>query len=181
MKTLFELFIIFAKIGAVTFGGGYAMLPMFERELVDNKKWVSEKEIMEYFAISQCTPGVIAVNTATFVGYKIKGVIGGIVATLGVIAPSVLIISIISAFLSNFLDYEAVGYAFNGIRICVCVLIFNAVVKLSKSALVDKWAWMIFLLVFALSLFFDVSAVILVIISGILGLVINKMKKSEDK
>ncbi len=181
MKTLLELFLIFAKIGAVTFGGGYAMLPMFERELVDNKKWVSEEEIMEYFAISQCTPGVIAVNTATFVGYKVKGLIGGIFATLGVIAPSILIISIISAFLSNFLDYEAVGYAFNGIRICVCVLIFNAVVKLSKAALVDKWAWMIFLFVFALSLFFNVSAVILVIISGVLGLAIKKMRKSEDK
>lgn len=181
MKTLFELFLIFAKIGAVTFGGGYAMLPMFERELVDNKKWVSEEEIMEYFAISQCTPGVIAVNTATFVGYKVKGILGGIFATLGVIAPSIIIISIISAFLSNFLDYEVVGYAFNGIRICVCVLIFNAVVKLSKSALVDKWAWMIFLLVFALSLFFNVSAVILIIISGILGLAIKKMRKSEDK
>lgn len=181
MKILIELFIAFAKIGAVTFGGGYAMLPILQRDIVEKNNWATEDELMDYFAIGQCTPGVIAVNTATFIGYKQKGVIGGIVATLGVIFPSIVIISIIAAFISNFSDYAAVKYAFNGIRICVCVLIFNAVVKLSKGALVDKWAWMIFLVVFALSFFFDVSAAILVAASGAVGYVINRLKKVGGK
>ncbi len=181
MRTLLELFLTFAKIGALTFGGGYAMLPMLERELVDNRKWVSEEELMDYFAIGQCTPGVIAVNTGTFVGYKIKGIMGGIAATLGVIAPSILIITIISAFISNFAELEIVEYAFNGIRVCVCVLIFNAVIKISKSALIDKWAMGIFLLVFVSSMFFDVSATILIVIAGILGYAIKRMGKAADR
>ncbi len=181
MKILLELFLVFAKIGAVTFGGGYAMLPMLQRELVDNRKWVSEEELMDYFAIGQCTPGVIAVNTGTFVGHKIKGILGGIAATLGVIAPSILIITIISAFISNFADLEIVKYAFNGIRVCVCVLIFNAVIKLLKNALIDKWATGIFLLVFVLSMFFDVSAAILIVIAGILGYAVKRMRKAADR
>lgn len=181
MKELINLFITFAKIGAVTFGGGYAMLPILQRELVEKREWVSEEELMDYFAIGQCTPGVIAVNTGTFVGYKVKGVIGGIVATLGVITPSIIIITIISAFISNFLEYESVQYAFNGIRICVCVLIFNAVLKLSKKALVDRWALILFAIVFAASLFFDVSTVILIIISGGLGFAIRKMMDKKEK
>ncbi len=181
MKEFIKLFLAFAKIGAVTFGGGYAMLPILQRDIVEKNNWVTEDELMDYFAIGQCTPGIIAVNTATFVGYKNKGVLGGIAATLGVIAPSILIITIIAAFISNFAELEIVQYAFNGIRICVCVLIFNAVIKLSKSALVDKWAWGIFLLVFALSMFFNVSAAILIIISGILGYAIKKMRKAANE
>ncbi len=181
MKILIELFWAFAKIGAVTFGGGYAMLPILQRDIVEKNNWATEDELMDYFAIGQCTPGVIAVNTATFIGYKQKGILGGIVATLGVIFPSIVIISIIAAFISNFSDYAAVKYAFNGIRICVCVLIFNAVVKLSKGALVDKWAWMIFLVVFLLSFLFDVSATILVVAAGIVGYLIMRLRKAAKK
>lgn len=181
MKELVKLFFAFAKIGAVTFGGGYAMLPILQRDIVEKHKWVTEDELMDYFAIGQCTPGVIAVNTATFVGYKNKGVLGGIAATLGVIFPSIVIITIISAFISNFSELEVVQYAFNGIRICVCVLIFNAVTKLSKNALIDKWAWTIFLVLFSLSFFFDVSATILIVISGVLGYAIMRMRKAAKK
>lgn len=181
MKELIKLFLAFAKIGAVTFGGGYAMLPILQRDIVEKHKWVTEDELMDYFAIGQCTPGVIAVNTGTFVGYKIKGIFGGIAATLGVIFPSIVIITIISAFISNFSEFEVVQYAFNGIRVCVCVLIFNAVIKLSKNALIDKWAWAIFLVVFALSFFFDVSATILIVVSGILGYAIMRMRKAAKK
>ena len=181
MKELIKLFMAFAKIGAVTFGGGYAMLPILQRDIVEKHGWATEEELMNYFAIGQCTPGVIAVNTGTFVGYKIKGVLGGIAATLGVIFPSIVIITIISAFISNFSDMEIVKHAFNGIRICVCVLIFNAVTKLAKNALIDRWAWGIFLLVFILSVFFDVSASILIIISGILGYAIMRMRKVAKK
>ena len=181
MKELINLFFAFAKIGAVTFGGGYAMLPILQRDIVEKHQWVTEDELMDYFAIGQCTPGVIAVNTGTFVGYKIKGIFGGIAATLGVIFPSIVIITIISAFISNFAELEVVQYAFNGIRICVCVLIFNAVTKLAKNALIDKWSWGIFLLVFVLSFFFNVSATFLIVISGILGYAIMRMGKAAKK
>lgn len=181
MKELIKLFLAFAKIGAVTFGGGYAMLPILQRDIVEKNNWVTEDELMDYFAIGQCTPGIIAVNTATFVGYKNNGILGGIAATLGVVAPSILIITIIAAFISNFSELEIVQYAFNGIRICVCVLIFNAVIKLSKNALIDKWALGIFLLVFVLSMFFDVSAALLIVISGVLGYSIKRMRKAAKR
>ena len=133
MKELFDLFWTFCKIGALTFGGGYAMLPLIQREIVENKKWSTEKEILDYYAVGQCTPGVIAVNTATFIGYKLKGIIGGIIATLGVVFPSLIIILIIAAFLQNFADLAIVQSAFAGIRVAVVALIITTVVKLLKS------------------------------------------------
>ena len=104
MKELADLFLSFCRIGGFTFGGGYAMLPMIQKEIVEQRKWATEEEVMDYFAIGQCTPGVIAVNTATFIGYKRKGVLGGIVATAGVIFPSIIIVTIIAAFLNNFAE-----------------------------------------------------------------------------
>ena len=135
MKELFDLFWTFCKIGALTFGGGYAMLPLIQREIVENKKWSTEKEILDYYAVGQCTPGVIAVNTATFIGYKLKGIIGGIIATLGVVFPSLIIILIIAAFLQNFADLAIVQSAFAGIRVAVVALIITTVVKLLKSSI----------------------------------------------
>ena len=138
MKELVNLFMVFFRIGAFTFGGGYAMLPMLQREVVEKHHWATEDELMDYFAIGQCTPGIIAINTATFVGYKNRGVIGAVAATLGMITPSIIIITLIAAFLTNFADLAVVKHAFNGIRACVCILIFNAVVKLAKKSVVDK-------------------------------------------
>ena len=138
MKELVNLFMVFFRIGAFTFGGGYAMLPMLQREVVEKYHWATEDELMDYFAIGQCTPGIIAINTATFVGYKNRGVIGAVAATLGMVTPSIIIITLIAAFLTNFADLAVVKHAFNGIRACVCVLIFNAVVKLAKKSVVDK-------------------------------------------
>ena len=129
MREIINLFLAFAKIGAVTFGGGYAMLPILQRDIVKKHGWATDEELMDYFAIGQCTPGIIAVNTATFIGYKQKGVLGGIFATLGVIFPSIVIISVIAAFITNYADLPVVRYAFNGIRVCVCILILNAVLK----------------------------------------------------
>ena len=120
MKEFVNLFMAFFRIGAFTFGGGYAMLPMLQKEVVEKYHWATEDEIMDYFAIGQCTPGIIAVNTATFVGYKTRGIIGGIIATLSIITPSLIIITLIAAFLQNFADLAIVKYAFNGIRACVC-------------------------------------------------------------
>ena len=134
MNQYLDLFLTFAKVGVMTFGGGYAMLPILQREVVERKGWVSEEELMDYFAIGQCTPGIIAVNTATFVGQKLKGVAGGILATLGVVFPSLVIISLLAGMIEAFSHIAWVQHAFGGIRICVCVLILNAVVKLLKKA-----------------------------------------------
>ena len=177
MKDLLEMFVIFARIGGFTFGGGYAMLPMLEKEIVNNKHWATEEELMDYYAIGQCTPGIIAINTATFIGYKVKGIPGAIFATLGVIAPSLVIITIIAAFISNFIELTFVRSAFAAIRACVCILILNAVVKLAKKALVDKTTVILFLVVLALSLFTDLSPAILVIIAGAAGIILKGRKE----
>ena len=133
MNEYLDLFLTFARIGGLTFGGGYAMLPMLQREVVEKRGWATEGELMDYYAIGQCTPGIIAVNTATFIGHKNKGILGGIIATLGVVFPSLVIITIIAAFISNFAELAVVQNAFAGIRVCVCVLILNAVIKLWKK------------------------------------------------
>ena len=178
MKTLIDIFITFAKIGAFTFGGGYAMLPMIEKEVVERKKWASIDDIMTYYAVSQCTPGVIAVNTATFVGQNTAGNLGGIVATLGVVFPSLIIITIIAMFLQNFANLPIVQNAFAGIRVCVCVLVFNAVVKLWKKAVVDKKTLIIFLIVLIGSFAFDIAPTIFVIFAAVAGII---LKSKEAK
>ena len=170
-----ELFRTFARIGVMTFGGGYAMIPMLERELVDRHGWATNEELMDYYAVGQCTPGVIAVNTATFVGHKLAGNIGGIVASLGVVFPSFVIITVIAGILSNFADNRLVKSAFAGIRVCVCVLIFNSVVKLYKKAVVDKFTFAVFLCVIVLSFFLDISPVIFVLAAAILGIIIAEL------
>ena len=173
MKLLLDLFLTFARIGVMTFGGGYAMLPMLQREVVDRKKWSTEEEIMDYFAIGQCTPGVIAVNTATFVGQKQKGVVGGIVATIGVVFPSLVIISLLAGIIEAFSHIQWVQHAFGGIRMCVCVLIVNAVVKLFKKAVID-WKTLIIFLVIALGSFLTpLSPAVFVVIAAIAGIVIR--------
>ena len=171
---LLSLFLSFAKVGVMTFGGGYAMIPILEREIVENRKWASSEELMDYYAVGQCTPGVIAVNTATFIGYKVAGPAGGVAATLGVVFPSVLIICLIAGILTNFADIPAVKSAFTAIRVCVCVLIFNAVVKLWKGAVKDKAGLVLFLIVFVLSLFFDISPVVFVLFCALAGLVLTR-------
>ena len=178
MKELLEMFVIFARIGGFTFGGGYAMLPMLEKEIVNNKHWATEEELMDYYAIGQCTPGIIAINTATFIGYKVKGIPGAIFATLGVVAPSLVIITIIAAFISNFIELAFVKSAFAGIRACVCVLIFNAVLKLAKKALVDKVTVVLFAVILLLSLFTSISPAILVVAAGAVGILL-KGKRNE--
>lgn len=173
MKSYFELFLTFAKIGVTTFGGGYAMLPILQREVVEEKHWASDEELIDYFAIGQCTPGVIAVNVATFIGNKLKGIVGGIVATLGVVFPSLVIITLIAAVISNFMDIVWVQNAFAGIRACVCIFIFNAVVKLWRSAVIDFPSFLIFALVFAGSTFLSISPVLYVLIAGVAGVMLT--------
>ena len=176
---LFDLFITFAKIGVMTFGGGYAMLPILQRELVENKGWTTEEDIADYFAIGQCTPGIIAINTATFVGTKQKGIIGGIVASLGMVFPSLVIITMIATVLTTFSELEVVKHAFAGIRVAVCVLIFNSVLKLMKSAIKDYYALFIFIGIFLVALFSSISTVYLIVASAVLGIVINTVIKKK--
>jgi chromate transporter len=173
VKELLELFLAFAKVGVMTFGGGYAMLPILQRELVENRGWVQEEELMDYFAIGQCTPGIIAVNTATFVGQKRRGTWGGISASLGVIFPSLVIISLLAGLISNFSHLAWVENAFAGIQVCVCVLIFNATVKLLKKAVIDKKTAAIFLGVLLGSTVLDVTPVFFVVVSAVLGMLLQ--------
>lgn len=176
MKELWELFITFAKMGVLTFGGGMAMLPILQREVVETKRWATEDEIVDYFAIGQCTPGIIAVNTATFVGQKRKGISGGIVATLGVVFPSLIIITILAGLINNFSDVAWVQNAFAGIQVCVCVLIFNAVLKLLKKSVVDKWTAAIFVLVLLGGVFLNISPVWFILVAAVLGILLKNLE-----
>ncbi len=179
MKLLWELFWTFAKVGVMTFGGGYAMLPILQREVVDSKGWATEEELMDYFAIGQCTPGVIAVNTATFIGQKHKGILGGIVTTLGVVFPSLVIISALAGVIEAFSHLVWVQKAFGGVRVCVCVLILNAVVKLYKKAVVDKATFAIFLLTALGSTFLHLSPVVYVCIAAIWGIALKNLEEKK--
>lgn len=179
MKELFSLYTAFAKIGAVTFGGGYAMLPIIQRDIVEKRGWATKEEIADYYAIGQCTPGIIAINTATFVGYKRKGTPGGIIATLGFVTPALIIITIIAAVLSNFAHLAVVKNAFAGIRVCVCVLILNAVINLWKNSVTDAPSLLIFLAVAAVSIIFSASPAIMVLLAGAAGIIINSLNASR--
>ncbi|MCR5774160.1 MAG: chromate transporter [Lachnospiraceae bacterium] len=178
MKELFDLYIAFLKIGAVNFGGGYAMLPLLEEDLNKKRGWVTTEELMDYFAIGQCTPGVIALNVATFIGNKMKGVAGAAAATIGFLTCPVILILIIAAFLTNFADIPLVQNAFAGIRVCVCVLILEAVIRLWKKSIVDVTAFVIYAIIFILMvtsdlLPVDIPAAVLVVAAGVAGVLIR--------
>ncbi|MBE5998560.1 MAG: chromate transporter, partial [Sarcina sp.] len=174
MNELLELYTAFFKIGAVNFGGGYAMLPLLERDLVQDRGWTTTEDLTDYFAIGQCTPGLIALNVATFIGSRRKGIAGAIAATVGFVSVPILIILLIATFLQGFADYPVVQNAFAGIRVCVCVLIIQAVLRLWNKSVVDKTTLVLYLAVFLMTalsgvLPLAVPAAVLVIISGILG------------
>ena len=177
MKLLIDLFITFAKIGAVTFGGGYAMLPISQREVVESKHWASDEELADYYAIGQCTPGVIAVNVATFIGRKKAGITGGIIATIGVVFPSVVIISMLAGVIQAYSSLEWVKHAFSGIRVCVCVLIFNAVIKLFAKAVIDLPTTIIYAAILSCALFLNLSPVLFVVLAGLAGVILKVMEK----
>ncbi len=180
MKQLFRLFFIFFKMGAVCFGGGYALLPLIEREIVEKYGYATNEEINDYFAIGQCTPGIIAVNVSTFVGYKQGGIPGAIFSTFGFVAPSIIIICIIASVLTSFSELAVVNYAFGGIRVCVCALIINAVIKFKKTSVVDTFTLIICIAVFILSVFTPVSPAIFVIAAGAAGFIIKNRKGASE-
>lgn len=166
---LWQLFSSFFRIGLLTFGGGYAMLPMLQREVVDKHQWVTEEEVLDCYAIGQCTPGVIAVNTATFVGYKQARIPGAFVATAGVVAPSYLIISVIAMVLQHFAEYPVVIHAFAGIRVAVAVLVVMAVVKLLKSGIKNVLGLVVMLSAFLLTVLFGLNPVWIVLACVVAG------------
>ena len=192
MNVLVDLFLTFSRIGVCTFGGGYAMLPILQRELVESKKWATEEELADYYAVGQCTPGIIAVSTATFVGRSQAGIAGGVIATLGLVFPSLVIIMLIAAFLQNFMHLEFVVHAFNGVRAGVVALILSSVIKLFKNAVLDWPTRVIYAVVLVLAvcgsfctmpagalgtvLGFVLSPVFLVIAAGVAGLCVRAAK-----
>ena len=197
MNIHLDLFLTFAKVGVCTFGGGYAMLPIFQRELVENKGWATEEELADYYAVGQCTPGIIAVNTSTFVGAGQGGVLGSAAATLGLVFPSIVIILVIAAFLRNFMHLGWVTHAFNGVRAGVVALILQSVLKLLKNAVIDWPTRILYMAVLALScvgafcpapagvlgaaLGVVCSPVVLVIASGLAGVCIRRAKGGLGK
>ena len=180
-KTYASLFVSFFKIGLVTFGGGLAMLPILKRDLVDSKGWLTEDEILDYFAIGQSTPGIIAVNVATFVGYKRAGVIGSIFSTSGIVFPSLIIISLIAAFVSNFNELVWVQKALKGINVAVSVLLVKAVFSFGKKTVFDLCTFLIAALSFVLMFVFKVQGVWIVIGSAFLGWFFQTIKSSRFK
>ncbi|MBR1821091.1 MAG: chromate transporter [Clostridia bacterium] len=181
MNGLLELYWTFVRIGGITFGGGYAMLPILERELVNKRQWTTMDDLRDYFAIGQCTPGIIALNVSTFIGEKRGGVKGALVATTGFLTLPVLIILIIAMFLTNFAQLEIIQHAFAGIRVCVCVLILQAILRLWKKSVVDPFTLGLYLAVFALNAFSGampvrIPAAALVILSGAAGILVSVRK-----
>ena len=176
-----ELFRAFFRVGILTFGGGYAMLPILRREVVEARAWCTDEELTDYYAVGQCTPGIIAVNTATFIGSKLGGIPGGIFATLSLVLPSFLIILLIAAVLQNFADLAVVKNAFAGIRVAVTALVLNAVLKLLKGSVVDKITLVIFVAALLAVLLFSASPIPVVLSAGLLGVLVKTWKEAAKK
>jgi chromate transporter len=173
MKELFELFVTFLKIGGLTFGGGYVMLPIIQKEVVDIKGWATDSEIVDCFAVAQCTPGAISVNAASLIGYRRRGIPGAIFSTAGLVLPSLVIIIVIASFIQNFSELPAVKSAFAGIRVVVAVFVVNAVIRLLKSTLTDKICGCIFALSFIAAAFLNVSPILIIVFASIAGIVLK--------
>ena len=181
MKELLKLYMAFFRIGLFTIGGGYAMLPMIQREVVDKNKWATGEEVLDYYAIGQCTPGLIAVNTATFIGYKNAKTPGAVAATLGVISPSIIIILIIAAFFSRFQEIEAVKHAFKAVRAAVVVLVGANIAGLIKKTIVDIPTFVIAAVILVLSLLTGISPVFYVITAGAAGVFLYFIKNNKKE
>lgn len=180
MKDLFALYAAFFRIGGLTFGGGLTMLPMLKYELVEKKHWVEEDDLLDYYAVGQCTPGIIAVNVATFVGYKKKGIPGAIFSTLGMISPSLIIVSILALFLEQFMSNEVIAHAVGGIKIIVCALMLNTVVTMAKKTVKNVLAGVVCVIAFLLAMFSPIPTVLLVVAAGVFGIILYKMGRFKE-
>ena len=179
IRQLLELYLAFVKIGAFTFGGGLAMMPIMQRELIEKRGWLTDEELIDYFAIGQSTPGIIAVNVATFVGYKRLGVLGGIIGTLGVVTPSWVIIMILAGAISSVDKYPVAQEALKGINVAVAALLTSVIVKFSKKTIKSVWNAVLMLTAFALIYFFKVQSVWIIIASLVIGCLITMYKQKK--
>jgi len=181
LKEYLELFLTFLKLGCITFGGGYAMIPVVERELIKKRGWVTMEEVMDYYTIAQITPGIIAVNLSTFIGYKRKGPFGGALTTIGFVLPGVTLIILVAAFIQNFQELPVVKHAFAGIRIAVGALILDTVIKMIKGIFKDWKALIIYIAAFFLSAAYKISPMFIVLGAGIIGLLVYYPRKRQGK
>lgn len=180
LKDFIEIYWKFFRMGAVTFGGGYAMLPILRREIVEKSKWMAEEEILDYYALSQGLPGIIAINVGTFIGYHHRKAPGAAAAALGVVSPSIIIITVIAMFLAGFKDNLYVRHALAAISVCVVALILDAVISMWKKGVKDKFGFVIFLAALGVSLFTKLSPVLLVIAAAVAGLIIRSVKRASE-
>ena len=181
LKQFLELYFAFVKIGAFTFGGGLAMMPIMQRELIEKRGWVSEEELIDYFAIGQSTPGIIAVNVATFVGYKKLGWLGGIIGTLGVVTPSWVIIMLLAGAISSVDKYPLAQRALRGINVAVAALLTSVIVNFTKKTIKNFWNALFMLLAFALIYFFKVQSVWIILSSLIIGCLLTLYNQKKQK
>lgn len=179
MNRYLDIFLTFSRVGAFTFGGGYSMLPILQREVVEAKGWVEEREVLDFYSISQVLPGMIGINTAIFIGNKVKGRWGGVLAALGVAFPSLVIIMVIAAFISNFVHLPLVQNAFAGIRACVFVLILRSIIKLFRGSVIDWFSFVICVSIFLLSVLTDINPILYVVAAGLLGLIYRRARSIE--
>ncbi len=180
MNPCIDLFLTFARVGVCTFGGGYAMLPVLQREVVEKRGWATEDELMDYYAIGQCTPGVIAVNVSTFIGYKLHGIPGAVCSTAGMVFPSLVIITAIAAFIRQFAHLEAVKHAFAGIRVAVCALVIQSVWKIAKKGVKDIFTGAILPITFVAVAFFGMSPVLMVVLAAAAGIISGLCKRRRE-
>lgn len=179
-KKISDLYISFFKIGGLTFGGGLAMLPMLQREVVKKHQWCTEEELLDIYAIGQCTPGIIAVNTATYVGYQQAGFLGSVAGTLGMVSPSLIIICLVASILQNFIHMPAVLHALAGIRIVVCALMLNTVFTMAKKGIIDKLGALVFVTAFLLACFTPVPTALVIVLAGLTGIIAKHFERRRS-
>lgn len=179
MNILLDLYLTFLRVGGLTFGGGMAMLPMLKREIVENKHWTTDEELLDIYAIGQCTPGIIAVNTSTYIGYQQAGIPGAIFGTLGMVTPSLIIITLIASILKQFITNPVVLHALSGIRIAVCALMINTVITMAQKGIKDKLGVFLFLAGFLLATFTPIPTILLVFIAAAIGIFVNVRREKH--
>lgn len=181
IKQLLKLYLVFAKVGTFTIGGGLAMMPMLQKELIDKRHWITEDELLDYYAVGQSTPGIVAVNVSTFVGYKQLGILGGVIATLGMITPSLVIIMILAKFINSISDYPYVQKALNGVNVAVAALLTSVVVNLCKKTIKKPINVVFMLVAFVIVFFLKVPSFYVIIAALVTGVIITAVKLKKEK
>lgn len=180
LKDLFTIYFAFFKVGAFTFGGGLAMMPMLQKELIEKKQWLTEEELIDYYAVGQSTPGIIAVNVATFVGYKRAGILGGIFGTLGIISPSLIIIMILANLINSISDYPIVQKALTGINVAVAALLTSVIINFAKKTIKNVWNAIFMLISFLLIFALKVPSFIVILFGLATGVILTFIHKKKE-